>query len=182
MSGLEFNKIAASVLVAGLVAMVVGTMTDALYQPQEKLDKRGFQVEVTEDSASGGAPTEEEVKIGQLMSSADAAKGKDYSSKCAVCHNFEEGKGMKIGPDLWEVIGRPKAKVEGFTYSSAMLAKGGDWSYEDLYHFLKSPRKFIPGTKMSFAGFGKKEDVANVIAYLRSLSANPKPLPPVEEQ
>jgi cytochrome c len=182
MSGLEFNKVAASVLVAGLVAMVVGTITDAIYHPSAELEKRGFQVEVLPEAPEGGAPkVEEQIKIGQLMAKADADKGKDDSAKCAVCHNFDKGGTAKVGPDLWNVVNRPKGKADGFTYSSAMLAKGGNWTYDDLAHFLKGPRKFVPGTKMGFVGFNKIEDVANTIAYLRTLSDAPAPLPPPEK-
>ncbi len=181
MSGLEFNKIAASVLVAGVAAMAIGVMTDILYHPETKVAVRGFSIEVIETSDnSGAANLVEVINIGQLMAKADADKGKDDAQKCAVCHNFVKGAGAKVGPDLWDVVQRPKGSIQDYTYSKAMSSKGGKWEYEDLYHFLRAPRKFAVGTKMGFAGFNKPEDAINVIAYLRTLSDNPLPLPPVE--
>ena len=181
MSGFELNKLAAAILIAGIIAMVIGSVTNALYKPNLNLAERGFKVEVVEAANNdSAAPQDLPIKIGQLMAKADMAKGKDDAGKCAVCHNFEKDGATKIGPDLWNIVESPRGKKEGFTYSSAMLAKGGSWTYEDLFHFLKSPRSFIPGTKMGFAGFRKEEDIANTIAFLRSLSDSPKPLPAIE--
>jgi cytochrome c len=182
MSGLEFNKVAASVLVAGIAAMAIGVMTDILYHPETKVAVRGFSIEVKEavDNNSAAENIVEKIDIGQLMAKADANKGKDDAQKCAVCHNFVKGAGAKVGPDLWGVVQRAKASITDYTYSKAMISKGGNWGYEDLYHFLRSPRKFVPGTKMGFGGFNKQEDAINVIAYLRSLDDNLVPLPPVK--
>lgn len=176
MSGFELNKVAASILVAGLIAMVVGNITDVIYRPN--LDqKRGYTVEVT-DSEEGSQPAKEEViiDIPSLLAKADVDRGQKLSKACLMCHNFEKGKGPKIGPDLWGVVGANKLR-EDYAYSAAMKAKGGSWTYDDLFNFLKSPQKFIPGTKMTFAGFKKAEDVADVVLYLRSLSDSPVPLP-----
>lgn len=186
MAGLELNKIAASVLLAGLTAMVISTVTDALYKPEQKEEKRGYEIAVSESNSAGTAATEtaaeaEEIKIGQLMAKADAEAGKADVKKCAACHSFDKDGPNKVGPNLWGVVNAPKAHHAGYAYSTALAAKGGDWSYEDLYHFLNSPKKFVPGTKMGFAGFKKSEDIANTIAYLRTLSDNPPPLPAVEE-
>ena len=115
--------------------------------------------------------------IAALIKSADITKGKRLSNKCAACHNFEKGKGTKVGPDLWGIVGRKKANVAGFSYSKAMASKGGDWSYQDLFHFIHKPHKFIPGTKMSFAGLAKVQEVADIIVFLHSLSDKPAPLP-----
>ena len=84
----------------------------------------------------------------------------------------------KIGPNLFGVVGRPKASHPGFDYSAAMKAKGGDWSYPDLFNFLRQPAVFAPGTKMSFAGLPRPQDRLNVIAFLRTQADTPAPLPP----
>jgi cytochrome c len=75
------------------------------------------------------------------------------------------------------VLGRDRASEAGFNYSAAMKAKGGKWSYDDLNQFIANPKAFIPGTAMGFAGIPKETERADVIAYLRSLSDNPVPLP-----
>jgi cytochrome c len=182
-SGLELNKIAASVLLAGIIAMFTGFIADALYKPNTHSDKRGYQVAVTEEDPSadaGEAPKEEVFLVGQLMAMADAAAGKENFKKCAACHNIEKGGATKVGPDLWGILGADKGHHEGYPYSKAMLEKGGKWTYDDIFHFLHSPRTFVPGTKMGFVGFKNKTDIANMVAYLRTMTDNAPSLPPVE--
>ena len=84
---------------------------------------------------------------------------------------------MAVGPNLWDIVGRKKASHEGFSYSSAMQAKGGDWTYEDINHLIAKPTAFVKGTKMAFAGLPKEQQRADVIAYLRTMADSPKPLP-----
>lgn len=177
-SGFEFNKIAGAVLLAGLIAMVVGTVADVLYKPHVDPDKRGFKVEVTEEPAPGEAPVAEApIDIPALLAAAKPENGQNIIKKCATCHDFSKGGPNKIGPELWSVVGRPKAHNPGFTYSDAMASHGGNWDYDSLFHFLKSPQKYVPGTKMSFAGLKKPSDIADLVAYLRTLSDSPVPLP-----
>lgn len=182
MSGFELNKIAASIFLAGLIAMVVGKVTDILYKPVITAEKRGYQIEVVEGESDNLTVKEEEIiKIGQLMKNADAEAGKKSSIKCVACHTFDKGGANKIGPNLWETVNAKKGHIEGFSYSTALTNMGGNWSYENLYNFLSSPRKYMPGTKMSFIGIRKSEEIADIIAFLRSLSDSPQPLPPVED-
>ncbi|MFV9875795.1 MAG: cytochrome c family protein [Rickettsiales endosymbiont of Dermacentor nuttalli] len=175
MSGFELNKIAASILIAGLIAMVVGNIADVIYRP-DVAQKRGYTVELTESENESQTVKEETIDIPALLAKADADRGQKLFKACLMCHNFEKGKGPKIGPDLWGVVGANKLR-EDYEYSAAMKAKGGTWTYDELFNFIRSPQKFIPGTKMTFAGFKKPEDIADVIAYLRSLSDNPMSLP-----
>jgi cytochrome c len=112
-----------------------------------------------------------------LLAAADPAAGEKAARKCAVCHSFEEGGAAKLGPTLWGVVGRDIAAVDGFAYSDALAAKEGAWDYEKLGAFLASPKEWAPGTKMAFAGIRKDAELADVIAYLRSLAENPEPLP-----
>lgn len=177
MSGLELNKVVASVLVAGLVAMVAGNVADILYKP--KLDvKPGYVVEVTSDSTgSSSAAVEVPVDILALVAKANPQNGANLIKKCDMCHDNAKNGPNKIGPNLWNVVGNKKGHRSDFAYSKALLEKGGTWTYEDLYHMINKPSAFIPGTKMTFMGFKKPEDVADVIAYLRTLSDSPVPLP-----
>lgn len=168
MSGLELNKIAAAILLASLIAMVVGVVSNILYKPKLEVAQRGYQIEVAEDSAhvAPGKP-EEPLNIEELMANANAEAGAKIIKKCVACHSFDQGGASKVGPNLWKVVNAQKGKKAGYPYSKAMLAAGGSWDNESLFHFLKRPGKFIPGTKMSFAGIRKPEDIANVIAYLK---------------
>lgn len=184
MKNLECNKLIAAILLAGLIGMVVGTFTDILYEPKLKPEKRGYQVAVEENAGQtteGASAVEEVIKIGQLMTNANAELGKEAAKKCATCHSFDKGGAAMIGPNLWNIVGAKKGHMDNYAYSQSLLSKGGNWTYEELAYFLHSPKKFISGTKMSFIGIKKPEELANVIAYLRSLSDSPTPLPPVEK-
>ncbi len=151
-----------------------------VYEP-EKPAKPGYVVEgVVEGPAAGAAaaPAEEAMPDwGTVLASADAAAGKATSAKCEACHDTSAAKTVKIGPPLYDVVGRARASVAGFDYSSAMKAKGGNWSYDELFKFLKSPNGYINGTKMSFAGVTSAKDRINLIAFLRSNSSSPVAIP-----
>lgn len=177
MSGLELNKVIASILVAGLIAMVAGNLADILYKPKINV-KSGYTVEISGDSvATDSGAVEVKVDIIALLAKANANNGANLIRKCEICHTFTEGGANKIGPNLWNIVGNKKGHRDDFQYSKALIAKGGTWTYEDLYHMINKPSAFIPGTKMNFIGFKKPEDVADIIAYMRSLSDNPIPLP-----
>jgi cytochrome c len=104
-----------------------------------------------------------------LAAEGDAAKGEKVFGQCKICHSVEKGRNM-IGPSLAGVVGRKAGGVEGFKYSDAMTKSGMTWTEENLEKYLKSPREFIPGNKMTFAGLKKEEDVDDVIAYLKTKS------------
>jgi cytochrome c len=124
----------------------------------------------------GAAPTPEP-DLGTLLASADANAGKEKVQVCKTCHNFEAGAPDRIGPDLWQVVGRDIASRPGFAYSTAMVSQQGNWTYEKLYDFLAHPSRTVPGTKMGFAGLRKPEDRAAVIKYLSTLGGTPPPFP-----
>jgi cytochrome c len=104
--------------------------------------------------------------------------GKDIAQRCQQCHDLSKGGPNKIGPDLWGVLGHQRATHPGFSYSSAMIAKGGTWTYDEVFRFLRSPGRYIPGTKMTFVGLPRAQDRLNVIAYMRTWADTPDPLPP----
>jgi cytochrome c len=100
-----------------------------------------------------------------LLASADPAAGEAVFKKCASCHKVDGSNG--VGPHLNGVVGRNHAAVEGFAYSEANLALASEaWTPEAINSFIENPKKYMPGTKMSFAGLPKAEDRANLIAYL----------------
>lgn len=175
MSGFELNKIMGAILSAALLVMVIGIIGDVLVKPKQHTSS----VVVADAPAATTAPEKEEKlePIGPLLASANAEAGKKQANKCAACHTFDKGGKPKLGPPLWDVVNRNKAAVDGFNYSPALAKKEGTWNYESLNIFIVKPRSYVPGTKMVFAGIRKPSDRANLIAYLRSLSDQPKPLP-----
>jgi cytochrome c len=182
MDSFEFNKIAGAVLGTALFALGLGTASEAVFSTHTP-EKPGFLVEVAETSeGEGGAEAGAEAKpIGVLLASADATKGAAGAKACAACHVFEKGGANKTGPGLWDIVDRPAAEHEGFAYSEAMAArKGQPWTYADLDAFLKAPKAYVKGTKMSFGGIKNDARRADVIAYLASLSDAPKPFPPAQ--
>ncbi len=171
MDGLELNKIAASLLLAGVIAMSVGFITDILYSPDLDPEKRGYYVEVEEDDGGEAQKQkqekEKEIDIAALMENADAEAGKSVFKKCSTCHTYKKGGPNRVGPNLWNVYNNEKASDSSFTYSSALKNKGGTWDEESLFHFINNPRKYISGTKMSFGGIRNPKDIANLIAFLK---------------
>ena len=183
---LEFNKVAAAVLTAGVVAMFSSFIGRELFHV-EHLEAPVYQIASVggHDAGNGGtaepaAPTFDPVL--PLLASADATKGEALFKACAACHTVDQGGPNKVGPNLWEVVGRPHAAHPGFTYSAALQAYAGKpWTYEELNHFIASPKTYAPGTKMTYGGLKKTQDRADLIAYLRLQAASPAPLPTQEE-
>ena len=179
MDSFEWNKIIGAVLGTAIFIFVVRVVADAIYEP-EKPAKPGYVVEGVVENAAGGsaAPVEEALPDwGTVLPKADVAQGKATSSKCEACHDTSSAKTIKIGPPLYGVVDRPRATMAGFSYSGAMKAKGGTWTYDELFKFLKSPGAYVQGTKMSFAGVSRAEDRINLIAFLRSNSDSPAAIP-----
>jgi cytochrome c len=145
-------------------------------------EKEGFAIVAEEaggEAAGGEAPAA--VPIATLLASADAGAGEGVFKKCASCHTSENGGPNKVGPNLWNIVNRPIASHEGFSYSAAMttFSEGQKvvWDYDHLNYFLEAPKKHVPGTAMGFAGIKKNDERANLIAYLRTLSDSPAALP-----
>ena len=180
MDSLESNKLYAAILTAGILFSVAGIIGGIAVHPQ-RLEKTVLKIQGVAETGSTPEAPKPLAPIGALLAKADPAAGDaDTKKYCVSCHNFAEGAGAKIGPDLYGILGRPVGSAAGFDYSSAIKKHSGPWTFAELNEWLYSPRSYAPGTKMSFAGIENDKARGDVIAYLRTLSANPEPLPPVE--
>ncbi len=186
MNSFELNKLLGAVLFAGLVGMTSWLISLAAYGKFEHGEHERvihYQVAGLEqgDVSHGEAAVEEVVEpalpLAVLLIDADPAKGRRTFKKCAACHTVAEGGKNKVGPNLWGIVNRTVASAEGFNYSGAMAELGGVWDFERLNGFIADPKGTVAGTKMSFKGLSKDAARANVLAYLRSLSATPAELP-----
>jgi cytochrome c len=179
MSSLEGNKIAAAILVGGMITLSVGILTDFIYQPHH-----GAQAAHEGGEGGGAAPAAKPAPLEPvlgLIATADAAKGEKLAQKCVSCHTFSADGKNKVGPGLYGVIGRVSGTHPDFTYSEPMKAHAKPWTFADLNHFLVRPKEFIPGTKMTFPGLPNVQDRADLLAWLDKQSASPAPLPTPEE-
>ena len=182
MDSFEINKILGAVLGTLLITLSLNIVAGAMFSPH-KPEKPGYDIVVTEPPAGGGgtiAPPEEPIE--QLLAKANPEKGTSVAKKCLACHDFAKGGPHKVGPNLYGIVNRDRATHEGFSYTAAMKGKGGKWTIQDLNTYLISPRAFVPGTSMAFAGISKGADRADLIAYLNTLADNPAPLPTAPAQ
>lgn len=153
-----------------LIAVFAVIFANITYHPKP-LVKRGFEIQL---SADGKPLPKKEVKpvdIQALMKIADLKRGKKIFKKCASCHTINKGAASKVGPNLYNVIGRQKASFAGFNYSDALKAKGGSWNIDSINAFLTKPKDYVPGTKMAFPGLKKPQDRADVLLYLEAGAA-----------
>lgn len=177
----RFNTIAGWTLFAGIVALGLSIAsgmyfgTDRPHRPHEM----GFPIEgvVEEGAAEEGPP------LAALLATGDAAAGEQVFAKCLACHTVEQGGADGIGPNVYGILGKPVGKHSaGFAYSSDLAGLGGEWTYELMDQWLKSPKAVAAGTKMTFAGLGNPQDRANVMLYLHENGGGPPlPEPPAAE-
>jgi cytochrome c len=180
MDSWTFNKIAGAVLGTALMVFGLQELSGAVFHPHAvDKDKQGFLIEVAEaEEAAGAGGAEAALSVGTLLASADATAGATVAKACAACHNFEKGGANKTGPALYDLVERPVAAHEGFSYSEGAKAKSAEkWSYDNLNAFLKAPKGWMPGTKMAYGGIKNDKKRADLLAYLASLSDAPKPFP-----
>ena len=182
MSGFEINKIIASIIIALIVIVGISYLGDLIVTvDHQENQETAYKIDITESEiATLNSNTDNNKNIGSiliLLQSASLENGEKIYKKCASCHNHKKDSASKIGPNLWNIINRPKGNIEGFAYSKALAEFGGKWTYEELSKFLYKPKDYISGTKMNFAGLKNAEDRANLLFWLRQLSDNPVPLP-----
>jgi cytochrome c len=172
------NTIAGWVLAGGIVALGL-SIVSGMYFHGEAPEKEGFAVAAEAGGEAGGAAA---VPIATLLATADVAKGEAVFKKCVACHTIAQGGPSGIGPNLWATMGKPHGHVAGFSYSDALKSVPGNWDFEGMDKWLANPKKYAPGTKMTFAGLGNPEERANLIAYLNAQGSNlPLPTPPAAD-
>lgn len=181
MDSFKLNLIAMAFLGTVFVLFSANLISASLFHSQIP-ETAGFMIEAEDgdghaNDAKKAGPAYE--PITPLLANADLDAGIKVAKKCVSCHTFEKGGKKKVGPNLYDIVNGSIAKIDGFAYSAALksFAEEKSWDYATLNGFLYKPKSYVKGTAMGFAGLKKAEDRANVIAYLRSLSDNPAPLP-----
>mgnify|MGYP004512945883 CR=1 FL=1 len=170
----RFNTVAGWALAGGVAALGLSIVSGMVFH-SERPEKMGYAIEGVEEAGEGGGAAAA-APIAVRLAQADVAKGADVFKQCTACHTINQGGASGIGPNLYATVGKPHGHVPGFAYSDALKAVPGNWTFDALDAWLTSPRKYAPGTKMTFAGIANPQDRANVIAYLNSQGSN-LPLP-----
>lgn len=176
----EWNKIIGGVLGTVLFILVVRAVGEAIFfaeEPEEPAIKIAGTETAPAEGAAAAPPAESLPDFAAAIPAADAMQGAMLAERCMVCHGWDKGGPAMIGPNLYGVVGRPKAMAADFDFSPALREKGGNWTYEDLYIFLQQPGVYAPGTKMAFAGLPRTQDRLNLIAFLRMQADMPAELP-----
>jgi cytochrome c len=181
MDSFELNKIAGAVL-GTLTFVMLTSFGGELLFAEKKAAKPGYDLPVGAGAAvAASAPAAAAAEpIAVRLASADKAKGEATFRQCSTCHTPEKGGANKVGPNMWGVLGRAKGQVAGFGYSAALkavAAKGEKWDFETIDKFVESPKGYIAGTSMSYAGISNPKTRADLIAYLNTLSDAPLALP-----
>ena len=183
MNAFEFNKIAGWVLSAFLFIFGMKEIGEIAGASHHGPEKAGYTLPAPKVGPGGVIQAEEAFdfgKVAALLPKATVDNGKDVFKQCATCHTPEKGGAVKQGPNLYGVLGRDVGKAAGFTYSPAMLGKGGKWDWQATATYLNDPKGTIPNNKMAFVGVKDAGDLADVLVYLRTLADSPIALPPAK--
>ena len=179
MDSFELNKIIAAILMVALLVIGLGKVADVVFNVK-KPEKTGYKVEIkaqTKTAASNTSKIVEEFDIVSFIAVGEIDHGKKVFKKCAACHSVVKGGSNKIGPALYNVIGRDVGGVSDYKYSKALATYEKKWTVDELNGFLTKPSTYLKGTKMSYAGLRKEKDRASVIMYLNQNSDSPLSLP-----
>tara|TARA_E500000331_G_C16848804_1_gene536812 strand:- start:53 stop:592 length:540 start_codon:yes stop_codon:yes gene_type:complete len=179
MDSFEINKIVAAILMVALLIIGIGKISDIVFYVK-KPETPGYAIEIEQISNNNSTAekvVEEEFDVAALMALGDIAHGEKVFKKCSACHSIVKDGKNKIGPALYNVVGRKVGAVSDYKYSKALVGYEKAWTVEELNGFLLKPAKWIKGTKMAYAGLRKEKDRASVIKYLNKNSDNPISLP-----
>lgn len=176
----RFNTIAGWVLFAGIVALGSSIVAGEMFHGGRP-ETMGYPIPGVVEEGEEGAESEQPIAV--FLASADAAKGEASFKKCAACHNVQPGGAHALGPNLHAIMGAPIAGKPGYAYSDALKSKGGTWTWEAMSEWLKSPKAFANGTKMTFAGMGDPQERANLMVWLNSQGSSlPIPAAPAQAE
>ena len=173
--GFEINKLVAAILVTVLIVFGIGEISDIIF----KVNETGIVAYKVEEPArsSSKAKAESSLEISSFLSLGDVTHGAKVYKKCAACHSINKDGKNKIGPKLYNVVGKATGATSDYKYSKALISYSKTWTFEELNGFLIKPAKWIKGNKMGFTGLKNDKDRASVILYLNQNSDNPQPLP-----
>lgn len=186
MDSFELTKIAGGVLAALLLIFLPKTFIDLAHHSDHGPVTGGFTLPAPQETAPAAAGGEaapaaaafDPAAVVAALKTANAENGKSTFKACLTCHTADKAAASKVGPNLWGVLGRERGTRADFNgYSEAMKNKKGAWTFGDLAHFLHKPKEFVPGTKMIFNGIADPGALADLIAYIDTLSDSPQPLP-----
>ncbi len=176
MQSLEFNKAFAALLTAGLTFGLAGQLGKFLVHGEKPHETA---IAIADAAPVAAAPAAAALEpVSGLIANADVESGKTrFGQQCGICHSPNEGGKNGVGPNLWSVLGGPHGHAAGFNYSDALKGKQGPWTYEGMNAWLAKPAAYAPGTRMAYAGLPSVQQRAEIIAYIRTLSATPIALP-----
>ena len=180
MDSFELNKIIGAILLVALLVIGIGKMSNLVFKiikPEKSNYKVELDIETAETKGDEEPVQREIVDIAALLSTGDLSHGEKVFKKCSACHSIKSGGGNKIGPALYNVVGRKVGVLDDYKYSKALAEYEKNWSFEELNGFLLKPKDWIKGTKMAYAGLRKEKDRASVILYLNKYSDSPLALP-----
>ena len=176
MDSFEINKIVAAIIIVFLVIFGIGKISDIVFHV-EKPNTSAYKIEISTASNTQSSKTSQTIDIAALLAMGNLDDAKKVWKKCSACHSIKKGGKNKIGPALYNVLGRDIAALSDYKYSKAIMAYGKTWTFEEMNGFLTKPQAYIKGTKMAFAGLKKEKDRASVILFMNQNSDNPIPLP-----
>ncbi|MGQ0659894.1 c-type cytochrome [Sphingosinicella sp.] len=172
----RFNTIAGWTLGAGIVLLGATLVTGEIFKA-ERPEHMGYPINGVVEEGEGGAAAEQ--PIAHYLQTADATRGQAIFGKCQACHTINQGGAAGLGPNLYGVMGAGVARhAPGFNYSEPLRAHGGTWDWETMSQWLRSPRTFAAGTRMTFAGLSDPQDRADILLYLNQNGGNLQVPPP----